>query len=367
MEKERPRIAILYLSYHCEPYIDDVIDAIAALTYPKEQLAFVVIDNPHPEYGSSAPNLREKLQGVATPDLPEVTILAQAENRGFSHGINVGIEWAIRHGFDYAFLHNDDGVMSPDAIEPLVATMEAEPEVGIAQSLILLDPERDLINSAGNALHYCFFGFCESYRESESSLDVPPVKDIAFASGAAALLRISCVEKCGKLDEDFFLYCEDLEYCCRLRLTGHRVVMVSESRFFHRYQFDRNNAKMYWIERNRYAVMLVTLRLPTLVVLLPIAAALEIGLFFFAWRRGWLATRFKVYGYWLQPSHWRLWWRKRRRVQKLRCVSDRDLLRLAVPRLEFQEQVIKSRLLDCFGNPLMALYYHVIVRSFVWW
>ena len=49
----QPKIAIIYLSFHCEPYIDDVMSALKKLTYPKDKLAFVVVDNPHPEYGSS--------------------------------------------------------------------------------------------------------------------------------------------------------------------------------------------------------------------------------------------------------------------------------------------------------------------------
>ena len=52
MDTARPKVAIVYLSYHCEPYLDEVVDSLERLTYPKERLELVVVDNPHPEHGS---------------------------------------------------------------------------------------------------------------------------------------------------------------------------------------------------------------------------------------------------------------------------------------------------------------------------
>ena len=48
-----PKIAIIYLSFHSEPYMDDVVSALKKITYPKDRLELVIVDNPHPEYGSS--------------------------------------------------------------------------------------------------------------------------------------------------------------------------------------------------------------------------------------------------------------------------------------------------------------------------
>ncbi len=366
MDTARPKVAIVYLSYHCEPYLDEVVDSLERLTYPKECLELVVVDNPHPEHGSSVEAIERSTASRSGTTLPRTTILPQKENLGFSHGVNAGIRWAVENDCDYVYLHNDDGTLSPGALEPLVEAMEQEHEIAAAQSLMLLNSERHLVNSAGNALHYCFFGYCDRYRESVDTLDLPAVSDIAFASGAASLLRVEYLKSYGGLDEDYFFYCEDLEYCCRMRLAGHRIVLVKDSQFYHRYRFDRNDSKLYFLDRNRFAVMLTTLRWPTLLVLLPIVLPLEVALFLFSWRRGWLSTRLKVYRYWSERRHWKLWISKRRRTQGLRRISDRRFMQSTVSLLRFDEQAVRSWVLTYVGNPVMSFYYHLVVRSLLW-
>ena len=96
-------------------------------------------------------------------------------------------------------------------------------------------------------------------------------------------------------DHDFFLYQEDLEYSFRLRAAGYRSVLVKDSIFYHKYQFSRSITKFYWMERNRYGVMLMFFRIPTLILLFPMAFCLELGLWLFAIKGGWVKERVKVY------------------------------------------------------------------------
>ncbi len=362
-----PKIAIIYVSYHAEPYLEDVATALESLTYDRRRLELVVVDNPHPEHGDSLAAIERVLRSRSATSLPHVTVLPQGANGGFSRGVNAGVEWALREGFDYVYLHNDDGVLAPDALEPLVEELERNPEVGIAQSLILLHPETHLINTAGNELHYCFVGYCGDYRRPSSEVSSGSVRDVPFASGAGCLIRSDTLRECGAFDEDLFLYCEDLEFCCRVRLAGQRVVTVAASKFYHRYEFARAFEKFYWLERNRYAVMLKLLRLPTLALLFPAALFLEIGLFFFAWRSGWLRERLRVYRYWTRAESWRTWWGKRRSVRSLRRRPDRELLAVTSGRLELADAGIAHPLLRWIGNPILSLYYRAVVRPLVRW
>ena len=362
----RPRVGIVYLSYHCEPHFDAALAAIAALEYPRERLDLIVVDQPHPEHGSSAAFIENTIAACREP-LPNVHVLARSENSGFAGGMNAGLERARILGCEFAFLHNDDGALAPEAIGALVEALEADPRISAAQSLILLDPERELVNSAGNALHYCFFGYCRQYREPVKAVVGPAVEDVVFASGAALLVRLDSVERTGGFDEDLRLYCEDLEFCLRRLLLGERVAFVRRSVFYHRYAFGRNADKLYWLERNRVAVILMTLRLPTLALLLPMLFVLECGLLLFAAWRGWLPARLRAYRYWMSPAHWRLWWRKRRQRQRTRRISDRQLLLRTSATLRFADEAVDNPLLTFVGNPLMAIYYNLIVRTLLWW
>ncbi len=363
----KSKIAIIYLSFHCEPYIDDVISGLKRLTYPRGLVEFIVVDNPHPEHGSSVRYLEENVMPLSGTLIPHTTILAQKENLGFAGGNNEGIKWALENGFDYVFFLNNDAFVAANCLEPLVEAMENDKTIGVAQSLLLLHPETDLVNSTGNSFQYLGFGFCSDYRKKYKELNLPAVSDIGYASGAAVLMRADLLKEFGLWDEDFFLYHEDLEYSFRLRVAGYRSVLVKDSIVYHKYQFSRSITKFYWMERNRYGVMLMFFRIPTLIILLPIAFALEVGLWIFSIKGGWVKERVKVYKYWMKLSSWKLWLKKRKNIQKIRKIRDRDLFNLSLSGIYFQEKKFESPLLKYFGNPLMKVYYWVVVKGLIHW
>lgn len=356
-----PRIAIVYLSYHCEPYMPLVVPAMEALTYPKSQLEFVIVDNPHPQYGPSVPYLEREVQPKSGVTLPKVTVLANEKNLGFAGGNNVGIEYALAHDFDYVFFLNNDAYPAPDCFDHLVAATEEDRTIGIAQSLILLHQNPSEINSSGNAIHYLGFGYCNDYHRVYQEGMYPGVMDVPYASGAALLVRSAVLRVMGGWDPDLFLYHEDMELCLRARtLLGARVVLVPASRVYHAYEFSRSIQKYYWMERNRFAVWLMYLRPWTLLLIAPAAIAMECGTFIFSLMRGWWREKLKVYSYWLNLSHWPLWLRKRRAIQRARRVGDRVLARYFVGRVLFQEHAVEHPLLTHVANPVFNAYWAVI-------
>ena len=77
------KIAIIYLSFHCEPYIDDVVKAMETVTYSKEDLEFIIVDNPHPQHGNSTAYLEAHVLPKSEKSLPKVTILEQTDDNTF--------------------------------------------------------------------------------------------------------------------------------------------------------------------------------------------------------------------------------------------------------------------------------------------
>lgn len=362
----KPRVAIIYLSYHCEPYMDDVVSSLKKLTYPRDKVEFVIVDNPHPEYGPSVRYIQETVMPLSGVEIPHTTLLAQSENLGFAGGNNEGIKWAINNGFDYVYFHNNDGFMAATCLDSLVEAMENDKTIGVAQSLMLLHPETELINSAGNSFQYLGFGYCGDYKVKYSDLNISAIKEIGYASGAALLMRIDLLKQFGLWDHDFFLYHEDLEYSFRLKVAGYKSVVVKDSVFYHKYQFSRSIQKFYWMERNRYGVMLMFFSWPTLLLLLPMALVLELGLWLFAFIGGWWKERIKVYQYWLKADSWKLWLKKRAYIQAIRKVKDADLLKNAVAGIYFQEKSMENPILKYVGNPVMKVYF-VFVKFLIRW
>ena len=361
-----PKIAIIYLSFHCEPYIDDVVSSLKKITYPKSQIELVIVDNPHPKFGSSVPFLSETVLPLSGIDFPHVTILAQKENLGFAGGNNVGIKWAIENGFDYLYVHNNDGFVTADAFEPLIEAMENDKKIGVAQSLIMMYPETELINTSGNVFQYLGIGFCNDFRKKRSDIKLLENKEITYASGAAIMMRSDLVKQFGGWDKDFFLYHEDVEYSFRLKIAGYKTVVVPNSIFYHKYSFSRNKEKFYYIERNRYGVMLMFFKWSTLLLMLPMGIVLDIGLLLFAFKNGWVKEKLNAYKYWLSWKNWQLWLKKRKYVQSIRQIKDKELIKDLVGKVEFEDKSINNPVLKYIGNPLMELYWQIIKRIIFW-
>lgn len=363
-----PKIGIVYLLfYHNESYIDDMVSALQKITYPKDRLELIIVCNPHPTDGSFGHYVESRVLPLSGTELPSVTLRYQKENIGFASGNNVGATIAMEKGCEYVFFHNNDGFLDSGALEPLVNACESDITIGMAQSLILLHPETELVNSAGNSFHYLGFGFSDQYRVNVADLAMFAVTEIDYASGAGLLVRSSLIQQYGGWDDDFFLYHEDLEWSLRLRSMGYRIVLVRDSVFYHKYQFGRSIEKLFYMERNRHAVMLMFFKVPTLVLLLPMALVLEIGLWIFAIKNGYAHKRLEVYQYWLKRKHWNLWLKKRVLIQRERIVSDRALLSHTVSQISFQEEGMKNPLLIYLGNPIMSVYYWIVVKILIRW
>lgn len=361
-----PKVAIIYLSFHCEPYMPDVVRALEKLTYPKDRVAFVIVDNPHPEYGSSVAYIQREIMPKSGLAIPEVVLIANDENLGFACGNNKGAEWALEQGYDYIYFHNNDAFMDSNCLGPLVEAMEHDPKIVIAQSLVRLHPETEKINTTGNAIHFLGFGYCRDYKMRVNDVALPAVGDVPYASGSSIMLNTKFVQQHGAWDKDFFLYHEDMDFSLRARALGKRVVMVRDSVMYHKYEFKRSISKYYWMERNRFAVLLMYYRWGTLLLILPALVATELGTLFISFLTGWWKEKLKVYLYWLKPKNWRIWLKKRKKIQRERQVSDRYLLKYTTGKILFQEEEVESWILRYVANPVLSVYCWVVKKVIVW-
>lgn len=370
MSKDRkPKVVIMYLVWDQEPfeYLADAIDGVKKQQYPREDMEFLIVYNHFKEGNTSAaPYIREQIEKHQS-ELPHVTILEQEKNLGFSGGNNVGLQWGVDHQYDYVFMHNADAYMGANCIAGLVQEMEADTTIGAAQSLVMLHPETDSVNTSGNVLHYLMVGYCDDYKAKRDDVQLPRIKDVGYLSGAAAMMRIDLLKEHGLWDEDYFMYHEDTDYSLRLQMLGYRTVMVRESDFFHKYQFKKSIGKYFWIERNRFVLILLYYKWPTIVLLFPMLLVFEIGLIIFSLRGGWFDKRVEVYQYFAQKKNWGSWMKKRKAIQASRSISDRKLLAGCGTGVYFQEEEMRNPLLLYVGNPLMTAYYYIVVRLLIWW
>lgn len=361
------KVSIIYLTWSSEPweYLLDALNGVAAQNYPKENLELTIIYNSRrPDEESAALFIRDEVAKMADK-LPRTVILEQERNLGFTGGNNVGIKRAAQHGLDYVFLHNSDGFLHPDTIKILVEAMEKDKDLGQVQPLILLHPENELINSAGNALHYLGMGYCRLEREKVADFDFREFEPASYVSCAGTLLRLDLAIKYGGLREKFFLYHEDTEYSLRLKILGFKVGMASRAIFYHRYDFSRSITKLFWMERNRHAIKLMFYKIPTLILLFPLEIVYNCGLILTATRGKWLRELLKVYRYWLNPKNWKGWLELRKETQKMRVIGDAELIRGFVLTVDSGEKFV-GRPMYRLANKIFTIYGN-LVKILVKW
>jgi len=292
---------------------------------------------------------------IVEKEFPQVDVIRSAQNLGFVGGSNLGIREALRHGYEYILILNQDTEIEPNFLVEIVRVASSK-NVGIVQGMLVLGGERSLANNAGNALHYLGFGFVKHYREPVERLSSREPFEIGYASGAALLVKRSVLERVGVLDEKFFMYHEDLDLCWRAKLAGYQVLLAPQAVAYHYYEFNRNKEMFYWTERNRWAVLLQNYSAKSLVLLSPMLLAIEVMMLLYSLAGGWLGKKLRSYGWvWLHVPHIL---RQRRKVQTMRTVSDKDIFKTMDAEFSFAE--IRSPIILYLVNPLLSLYFWVV-------
>ena len=176
-------------------------------------------------------NSEDGSPGMVEKEFPWVRLLAQSTNLGFTGGQNLMIE---ARSAPHALLLNSDTVVHPGALEDLMAYLDAHPEVGVLGPK-LLNPDGSLQLSCRrfpNPLAALFRNtplgrlfpnnrFTRDYLMADLRHDRP--MEVDWVSGAALLARKELIDRIGGLDPEFFMFCEDVDYCWRAWKAGYKV------------------------------------------------------------------------------------------------------------------------------------------------
>ena len=352
-----PKIGVIIVSYNSRNYLDDLFFSLAEVQYQNWEIVF--IDNASTD--ESADYLKEKFKARFS----NLTIIKVNKNSGFAIGNNIGLKYLMERNFDYAYLLNQDTVVAPDFLEQALERMDDK--TGSAQSLIFLHG-KDEINTLGNAIHFLGFGYCCGYgwnkektaKYLEEWQKEDPEFNIAYGSGAGLLLNLEALKKSGLFDDEYFMYHEDLDLGWRLRLAGYKNVLAPESTIYHKYEFSKSIKQYYWMERNRFMTIFKNYGGIALFFVIPPLLMMEAGLFFFSFFSGWWKEKLKVYGYFLYPRAWRKIFTGRRRIQKLRKISDCDIGKYFTGQILFQD--MDNWLLRKIANPILGLYWEIVKK-----
>lgn len=197
-------VYIILLNYKGSQDTIESLDSLVGLDYP--DYTVVVCDNASPDDSEKhilawAEKNRDKLH---------FKFLQTGANLGFAGGNNVGIRYALDQGAAYIWLLNNDTVVDPEALTHMVRKMGANDQLGICGSRLMSYYHRNqVVGLAG--WNRPLTGGVNSILEAK---DLPR---LTYVIGASMLFRREVFEKVGLLQEDYFLYFEELDMAERIR------------------------------------------------------------------------------------------------------------------------------------------------------
>jgi len=364
----QPKIGIVLINYktYAKRFLEDCRDSMRKIEYPREKYVVYIVDN------ATTPETQAYLREM----YPEAVILPNKENSGWGGGNNVGIEQAWKDGCEDIVFSNMDVIVDPQWLKELVEAAYTDQKIGMVQSQLLLHPMKDgvqRINSLGNEIHFLGFGYCKGYGKVDRVHNPPQpsltlregeFEDISYASGASCYVKGEVLKKTGLCDPDFFMYHDDMEICLKARFAGYRIVLAPKSIMWHKYEFGRSILQVYYMERNRLITMLEFYKLPTLILFAPAFLFMELGVFCGSLAGGYAKPKLRSWGYFFKPGSWRKIKEKRRAIQAMRTMSDRNLMAAWTGKILFQEAM--NPLLKYVANPALNAYWQVAKRL-MWW
>jgi len=215
------QVTIIVLNWNGLADTLECLESLAQLHYPTYEV--VVVDN-----GSTDESVE-----IIRAGFPQVTLIENDENLGFAEGNNVGLRHALECGADYVLLLNNDTVVDPSFLTELIAVAEADQEIGITSPLIFYYDTPEEIWTAGATIDWSD-GSTQRIWAGRTTHKDQFAFDVDFVSGCAMLVKREVIERTGLLDQNFYLYYEEVDWCVRAHNQSYRIVCVPRSRIWHK-------------------------------------------------------------------------------------------------------------------------------------
>lgn len=206
----------------------------------------ILIDN----YSTDKSNVKlEKWISLKnTTSCVQLVFLQSKKNGGYAYGNNIGLKASKKYDSKYIIILNNDALLNRNALDLMIASLEYDKEIGVIGPAIR-DQQSKKIQSAGKVLDLKFSHHTAFYEINTGLINV------GYISGACLMLRESILKSIGYLDESFFMYTEDVEFCYRVHVAGYKVTCQTNAIIEHSSEgsidrYSRDSFRIYYQIRN---------------------------------------------------------------------------------------------------------------------
>lgn len=241
VESSLPKVIIILLTYNRLGDMIECIDSLQRCTYPSMEL--LLVDN------GSTNGTYEKLQ----KRYPRIAMISTGRNLGYTGGINIGLTHALKRTPQYVLILNEDTVVEPGFLEPMIEALHNHPNAAVACGTICCHHDRSRLWYAGGRLiPWRGLAVHDHKGKPTSVIRKHGPQKVSFVTGCMLLLRSSAIPDIGLEDERFFLYLDDIELSARIGMKGYELLYVPESIIYHKVLGERDSPrKLYYSVRNR--------------------------------------------------------------------------------------------------------------------
>lgn len=184
-----------------------------------------------------------------------VTIIRNPENMGGSGGFGRGLRLAVEKGYPYIMMLDNDAYVDTDTIKKLYEYLQENPDVGIVGAKIMMSDDPERVMDYAKIINFETFIDESQWCGKLDSEAAKIPRDCDFAAATAAMTRREVLLKCGGMDEEYFIYYDDIELGYRIKKYGYRVVSLGSAKAWHKSgmrQRRENTFVRYYITRNRH-------------------------------------------------------------------------------------------------------------------
>ena len=239
--RSHPKVAVIVVNWNGREDLLECLESLKKIVYPA--YCVIVVDN-----GSS-----DGSADAVTEKYPDVRLLRSPTNLRFAGGNNLGLKEVFQSDDDYCLLLNNDTIVEPDFLDHLVATAEADEQVGLLCPKILYNDRRDVIWFAGGVLKPAW-GYVRHYglRQKDGER-YNQRREVSYLTGCCLLIKRRALNLVGYLDEGYYLYSEDADYCIRALKSGFKLVYEPRARIYHKVSQSTAGAFKFNKWKHRYA------------------------------------------------------------------------------------------------------------------
>jgi GT2 family glycosyltransferase len=215
-----PKVFIVILNWNGIEDTKECLDSLSKLKY--DNFNVVVVENGSTD--GSAEILRE--------EYPHVEVIENRVNLGFTRGSNVGMRHGMERRAEYLWLLNNDTVVDEEALSEMVRYGESSKQQCLLSPQIYYYDDCDTLQFRGSVVNWKDFTIRKCDTRSPSR---PQVGERMTALwGTALLIKRGVIEEIGYLDEKYFAYYEDEDYCLRALKEGFECAVVPEAKIYHK-------------------------------------------------------------------------------------------------------------------------------------